>query len=396
MSHSPFVYSTLHEWSTKFYSELLTLSHQIGERKPINMGNKENPDIRVFYIFKKDMKQYALPEEYLGELPILVTKTEKKINYRDVFDIITGFQSAKFRPVKAFEYRELINKLCDFEHAEPKDYALWRICATASLLGRVAFRVCSQPAFGKDSVMKVLGYLTGDVCVIANPTVAKLEYRLMNKVILLNEFANLKADDRYGMEHLLQSVGDMSNTYEKRSRASQGTTEKFNIGDLSVVCAYNDLSCYQDNSKYFDSVFSDQTKDRFLPLKFRGQIKQQIPSIPDPKAEAAEHAEFLQAFMRTITYYRKHWRDEVAPKRQWGVKCAADYGFKGRWATNFDQLRDFILLYSETPEEAQSFLNTLYNRHIEYLEMVRGGSDMFKPKEPEDLKVVLDEMMGGD
>ena len=195
--------------------------------------------------------------------------------------------------------------------------------ALSSLLGRSCYRVCSQPAFGKDSVMKVLGYLTGDVCVISNPTVAKLEYRLTNKVILLNEFANLKSEDKYGMEHFLQSVGDLSNTYEKRSRAGTGTAEKFNIGDLSVVCAFNDLSCYQDDGKYFDNVFSQQTKERFLPIKFLGKIDQQIENVKDPKAVALEHNEYLQSYIRSISYYKKNWREELVEKRTWPVRRIA-------------------------------------------------------------------------
>lgn len=389
MSEPTFVYSVLHAWSDAFYADLLTLAHQMGDRTPINMGTKEDPDIHVFYMFKKDLKIYALPEEHISQLPILVTESFRKVHYRNVYDVITSFKSARFKPVKVLTFRQMVDDLCAFNHLEPDDYVAWKITALSALLGRSCFRVCSQPAFGKDSVMKVLGYLTGDVCVIANPTVAKLEYRLTNKVILLNEFANLKAEDKYGMEHFLQSVGDLSNTYEKRSRATAGTTEKFNIGDLSVICAYNDLSCYQDDGKYFDNVFSQQTKERFIPFKFRGKISEQIENVKDPKAVAMEKSEYLQGFMRSIAHYRKYWREELGEKRDWPVRTTESYGFASRWATNFDTIRDFVLLYSVTPEEAEHLLNILYNRHVEYKEMVGAESFLDRlPKVSEKLEVV--------
>jgi hypothetical protein len=396
VDQNTFVYEVLTEFNRAFYSDLLTASHQFGERKPINLGTKDDPDVHTFYLYKKDMKIYALEEQHVKDLPILITGTKRKIHYRDVFDIIVSYQSARFKAVKGMEFRQLVNDLCPFEHEAPRDYTLWKIMGMTALIGRTAFRVCSPPAFGKDSVMKVLGFLTSDVCVIANPTVPKLEYRLQgNKVLMLNEFANLKSDDKSGMEHLLQSVGDLSPVYEKRSRAGSGTVESIPIGDVSIMCAYNDLDCYVDEDKYFDMVFSKQSKDRFIPVKFRGKIAQQIKHVADPVKIATENEEYLKGFIRTIMYYRKHWRTELEGKRSWPVKVAADYGFDSRWANNFDRIREFVLLYSETAEEANVLLNTLYNRHVEYLEQFSNGNGSllrdYKQKQSEELLVVAEE-----
>jgi hypothetical protein len=364
-----FHYSTLHEFNAQYYKDLLTNSHISDDRKPI----KVHDETHIFYPLRKDRVIYALPEEHIRELPILVTDSFTQTYYGKVYDIITSFKSAKFRPEKHFEFRQVVEDLCDFEHEEPQDFVAWKIMALAALLGRCVYRVSSPPAFGKDSVMKVLGYLTSNVVVIANPTVPKLEYRLSNKVIMLNEFANLNAESRSGMEHFLQSVGDDSNTYEKQSRASQGTTESYDIGELSVVAAYNDKDCYPTNSKYFDDAFGKQTLQRYIPIKFKGKIKEQIKNVGDPKKAAEEHGDYLQKFMRTLLYYKDNWREELQPKKSWKLKTAKDYGLKNRWANNYDRIRDFVMLYSETPEEAQGLLNLLWNRHVDYMKMVRGN-----------------------
>jgi hypothetical protein len=384
-----FNYGVLSAWHADYYKGLL------GKEMIQDLITVKIDEVKQDFVFiQNGLFRYFLPIEHLDELPILPTGTRRLAYRGKPHEIITSFKSARFKPVKGMEFRQLVDDLCCFEHEAPRDYTLWKILALSSLIGRTAYRVCSPPAFGKDSVMKVLGYLTGDVCVIANPTVAKLEYRLTNKVILLNEFANLKADDKYGMEHFLQSVGDMSNTYEKRSRAGSGTTESFDIGDLSVICAYNDMSCYTEDDKYFDKVFSQQTRERFIPFKFHGKIAQQIPNVANPEAVAKENGEYLQSFMRTITYYRVAWREE-RDEKAFHAPMAVDYGLTSRWATNFDRIREFIILYSHDAEEATLLLNALYNRHIEYLEQFDNGGQgtLFKnygQKQKEEMIVTED------
>jgi hypothetical protein len=398
VSNDVWNYSTVAAFNAQLYEKLITAAHQVGERLPMNLGTKDDPDMHAFYQFRFDNKLYLLEDTCMEDLPILVTETRTKYHYRNVFEIITGYKSARFRPEHKFTFRQLVDDLCNFEHEAPKDLTLWKIMAFAATIGRVNFRVCSRPAFLKDSVMKVLGYLTSDICVISNPTVAKIEYRLItNKVLLLNEFAMLKAEDRHGMEHLLLSTGDMSNNYEKRSRATSGTTESINIGSLSIICAYNDLDCYPDETKYFDAVFSKQTKDRFIPFKFQGIAAQKIGHVANPEAIAAENADFLKDFIRSIMYYRKEWRNEFSKKREswlhyveWPEpKTAESYGLSSRWAENFDRLRDFVILYSESAEEANMLLNTLYNRHVEYLEQFenkKGLDKQYFTKQPEELE----------
>lgn len=375
-----FHYHTLREWSTNYYKGLL---------KKEDVNDAITVLDERYILITQGINRYLLSLHAIEELPLLPTNT-KYIDYRGKpYQIVTSYKSARFKSEKHYAFRQMVDDLCPFVHDETKDYVVWKIIAFAALLSKCVYRICSPPAFGKDSVLKVLGYLTGDVCVIANPTVAKLEYRLTNKLLMLNEFANLKAEDRYGMEHFLQSVGDGSNTYEKRSRAGVGTSESTDIGELSLVCAYNDLECYTDDSRFFDRVFTQQTKDRFIPFKFKGTISQQIENVPDPREQAMVDADYLQKYVRSITYYKESWLDEVMEKRNWLVKRAIDYGFKGRWANNFDVLIDFILLYSETPEEASMLMNTLYNRHVDYMEMVYGRSLLTsrKPKLNEELVV---------
>lgn len=372
-----FFYDVVAAFGDAYYKDLLTDAHVAGDRKPINLGTKDDPDIHVFYPLKKNKVIYALRDEDIKDLPIMVKNSFQKTQYQNVYDIITSYSSAKFLPEKHFEFRELVDTLCPFQHENNIDFILWKLIVIASLVHRVAVRVCSPPAFGKDSVMKVLGDLTGEVVVIANPTVAKLEYRLINKSIMLNEFANLKAEDRYGMEHFLQSVGDMSNIYEKHSRASSGTNETYDISKLSVLIAYNDLNCYTSPDRYFDNTFGKQTRERFLPLKFSGRMEQEFRLVPEAASLARKNKDFYVKFIRTIEYFKKHWVDEYQYKKTFSTKEAKDYGFENRWARGFDTIVNFIKLYSKDEEEAQFLVKRLFNCHHDYMTMVGTNGGLY-------------------
>lgn len=383
-----FFYDVVSAFNEEFYKDLLTDAHVNGDRKPINIGTKDDPDIQVFYPLKKNKIIYALSADCIGDLPIMVHKTREITHYQNVYDIISSYSSAKFLEEKTFSFRELVDNLCAFEHENNTHFTLWKIIVLSSIIHRVAIRVSSPPAFGKDSVMKVLGDLTGEVVVIANPTVAKLEYRLMNKSIMLNEFANLKAEDRHGMEHFLQSVGDMSNIYEKHSRAGAGTMETYDISKLSVLIAYNDMDCYPSQDRYFDKIFGKQTRERFVPLKFSGTMTQKFRLIPDAVKVAKDNGEFYKRFIRTMMWYRKNWVEEYNTKKHFKTKVADDYKFRDRWARTFDTIVNFIKLYAETEEEAATLVKELYNCHYDYERMVNGTQDaLFRTTPPKELVV---------
>ena len=361
-------YSVLRSFNEQHYSHLLTSSHMVEGRTIINIGTKDIPDKRVVYIFKKNLKEYALEQQHIAELPIVVDDSIEVHYGRKAYDLITSFRSARFREERLLSFRQMVDDLVCFEHSDALDFILWKIIVLSSSITRLTCRVCSSPNFGKDSAVKVVGDLLGDSVIISNPTVAKLEYSLVNKVLVLNELANLSGAEKQAMEHFLLTTGDLSNTYEKRSRSTASTSETYNISNLSLLMVYNNIECYPE-VKYFDDVFQEATKSRFIPFKLNGRLTQQIRSPLNVRDIAEKNSNYFKAFIRSMMWYRRHWQEEVAGK---GVKTinSKTYELKNRWATNFDTIGFFICLYANDNKEAMTLTNELFKRHKAYLEMV--------------------------
>lgn len=384
-----YCYDVIQAFNELHYSSLLTHEHIIKGRTPINVGSRDDSEYRNYYLFEKNRIKYALPVEFVEELPILIDDSVE-LKYRtDVYDIITAFRSARFQEEKLRSFRELVDDLICFAHRSPIDYTLWKIIVFAAHITRLVCRVSSPPSFGKDSAVKVLGDLLGDSVVVSNPTTAKLEYRLTNKLIVLNELANLTGEEKRSMEHFLLSTGDLSNIYEKRSRATAdySARETYNISKLSLILAYNNRECYPEGSLYFDDAFQKATKERFLPLKFEGSIAQDIPRFPNAREMAESFTDDYKAIIRSIMWYRKHWHEEL-DGISYDVKDAQVYGLRDRWAANFNTIVNFIKLYANEESEARLLTSALYNRHYDYLRMVKSGGfglfDETHPREYED------------
>lgn len=389
-------YDVLQAFNEQHYSQLLTKAHIVRGRTPINLGTKDDPDVRVYYILRHNNIDYALGEAHIEELPILVNESKKKIHYQNVYDIITSFRSARFKPVRTKSFRELVDSLCTFKHTNKEDFTLWKIIVFAALIDRVCVRVASEPGFGKDSVAKVCGDLLRDIFIITNPTVAKLEYGLTNKVVMLNEMANLTGEERRQMEHFLLATGDMSNVYEKHSRSTTATSESYDISKLSLLIAYNNKDCYPENSKYFDEVFQKATRERYFPIKLNGRITDDLGRVPEAKQLSAQYAEDYKEFIRNIMWYKENWVSDYETK-QWVLLDKKEIVMSERWLRVFTNLCRFITLYAKTEDEAKALAKRLYNKHIDYTTMLFEGSyslDALAPRKfPENELEVVEEII---
>lgn len=72
------------------------------------------------------------------------------------------------------------------------------------------------------------------------------------------------------------------------------------------------------------------------------------------------------------------------------MPSGAEYGLSGRWATNFNRQRDFILLYSENETEATLLCNALVNRHKEYLNQLGAQSGLSRFEQQHNEAVTMD------
>lgn len=370
-------YKVVGKFNDIFYKDLLQSKHMMDSEKFIKTVNTPDDKDAVeqelndfFYILNKGRNKYLLKSDCISDLPIFVSGSER-IGYKgEGFSLIKKYDTARFKPEKSFNFRELINKFGEISHEKPIDFTLWKIICFTALLDRINVRISSRPSFGKDSIMDLLNDLIGGVAVVQKPTIAKLEYLSLNKVLMVNELMNLTSQEYRDIEQYLLSVGAFKNNYTKRSRAGSQAREDYDISKLSLVLCYNDVDCYTDPDEYFDKVQTTQVKERFLPFKFDGVISEVFPDIPDPGTEAEKNKEFFVQIARTFKYYSEHWRKELKPYPE------LNFGLTGRWKRNFDTITRFINLYAETDAEYKELSLELYKRHIEYGEMISNTKNL--------------------
>jgi len=379
-----FHYNILQEYNENKYKERLTASHIISDKIPLKIGSewsreqlKEVPTYINIYVLWKERKKYALLSSEIDKLPIIVQKSREIRQGKDVYELIERYASVRPQPNKLMDFRELVDTLCSFEHSSKLDFTLWKICALSSMISRAVFRVSTEPAFGKDSVVTCLGELLGDVANLNKPTVAKLEYELTNKLILMNELGTLSGEARQKMEDFLLNIGDMKNKYKKSSRAGKGTLEEYDISEMSLILAFNNIDCYPDHEKYFDYVFSKAVYDRYIPFKFQGKIVERIKTPLFAHTLMESYKPFYEEYIRSVMWYSKNYEREAMDKK-FTTTTADEYPLPARWQRNLNTFIIFIHLYAKTSQEAQQLLDELMVRHKNYISMVQswnGGDE---------------------
>ena len=374
-------YDTLAEFNRQWYDGLLTTSNLLDEELFISEYKDENgiPTIveKFFFVLKSGKIKYLLDSGLIDKLPIIAKHIEK-VSYKGKgYRLITNAKSVKFKPERAMSFRELVDSFADYQHSEPEELFKLKLIVLVSWLNRINVRIATEPAFGKDSVVNVLSYLMGNIGKVNNPTIAKLEYLLYNKVLMINEVSGIKSEDRQYVEQFLLSAGDFSNTYEKRSRASSGSSEKYDISKLSLILAYNTLNNYKNQDKYFDYMFqnNDAVVSRIMPFKFDGILTEHFDIPFDAKQEVEQSKEYFEDFIRTMMYYREHLYDEMKHyKLKKGLKQAIDSIPHQRWKQTFNRLMLYVDLYSEGETEFNRLVAGLYNSHLSYQRMLVGGN----------------------
>lgn len=388
-------YKVVGAFNDFFYKDLLQKKHMNDSEKFIKTVNtpddEEGSEMELnefFFVLVKGHNKYLLNSKDINELPLFVIKS-KRVGYKgEGYNLVLEYQSARFKPEKHFSFKQLVDEVGKIKHDNEKDFLLWKIICWSSFFDRLNVRVASNPSFGKDSIMDLIGDIVGNVAVVQKPTIAKLEYLSLNKVLVVNELMNLSAQEYRDIEQYLLSVGAFKNTYTKRSRAGSQGKEDYDISKLSLVLAYNNIDDYPDGADaYFDRVQTNQVKDRFLPLKFNGKITELFPDIPNPSNEAEVNKDYFVKIARTIRFIEENWRKELKPYSE------INLGLVGRWKRNFDTISRFINLYSDTEEEYKTLIGELYKKHLNYLDMIYENKS-FQTKRVEDFGFLSSEDMG--
>jgi len=341
-----------------------------------------------FWLAEYNKQKFLLTDEMVQKLPIVVINYEPVMYRNKVYNYPSEWKTAKLPPEKFMSFRELVDwfKLdmsktdVDGNEYSEEQYEkslihnlLYRIIILAAEIDRINFRISTNPGFGKNSIATILGALMNDVSE-ANPrSAAAVEYRLNNKLLVLDEMSNLESSQKQLIQNLLLQIGDFSPTYEKGTRATHDTYDIYDISHLSLLIFYNRYEDYVNagqEDKFFDNVFTKAVTDRFPAVRFMGTLDQrQFIKEPNPNDWVLYEEEYKQV-MRTIRWYRKHWREEAKDVSE----VMDNYKLYGnRHYQSIYKVLQFIELYSETPDEFKYLANELFNAYYAYKKSTNGG-----------------------
>ena len=388
-------YGSVGAFFQQYYDKLLTENMICGNELFIEDYKDEHgmPTSLSKFLFplKKDKFTYLVASEYINKLPIMVKWYEKTSYSGKGYRLVTDLKPMKITPQKTMTFRQLVNDFATLQHDTPKQDLLWRLISLVAYVDRINVRVATNPEFGKDSKLNIINSLTGEIGKISNPTIAKLEYMLFNKVCFINEVAGINSQSKQDVEQFLLQCGDFNNEYTKRSRASAGSSEKYDISKMSLIIAYNDLGQYSSTSKYFDFMWTNTgaINNRILPFLFTGRITEDFNEVFDIDKVVKDNWDFYIKFMRALLYFK----DTPIVKLKW--KQPEFEFMTDRWKRNFTIILKWVDLYSESQEEFNMIARDLYECHLRYNRMITGKGEEETVTE-EKLSVIEESMMASD
>lgn len=375
---SIFNYQTLTQFKqARFGSNILTFDDLVKERN-FTYGSKEYH----VWLARKEKKEFLLLNEDAKNLPIRIQGTETIKDDKAIFHFINDHNKVGFSPKRYYDFRGLIDKFCEISHTNKPHQRLKWIIAMASLLTRINIRICGNTELGKDSTFIILNHLTNKVAVFDKPkTLAKLEYGLLNDVLMVNELVPTKEEERHNVNDFLLSIGSLNPTYPKKTRSSVGTKETYNMDNFSLVICYNTLQEIAENDKayYFDYAFGLNVLRRFFPLKLNGKIE--VKQFRESLVYNEDVDKQLLEVARTIEWYRQNWRTELKDYNLQIPKLGE------RWELMFERICRVIGLYSKDKQEFEQIVNTLLDCHHGYNRML-SNNNLIKDYQPEKVNIL--------
>lgn len=371
-------YDLIQTFNENYYKDVLMNQHINDTEKFVEKAKDEhgNP-IEInsrFYPLKKGMKNYLLPREYLNELPVLPDGLMVVSINREVYYLLRDRIPWGLRPEKKFETNNIfLKQFCDYEHINKTDFEIYKMIMLAGYFKRINVRISSEPSFGKDSVANVLKLLCGDVGVVHNPTMPKIEWLLTNKILVTNEVAGIKSTDKDNLQQYYLMCGDFNNVYEKRAVATyKGSQNSYNINQLSNVVYYNNIDCYPDRKKekYFDMMFQRAVLERFIPFKFEGTLTEQFQEVLNKEKLVEDNIEFFKNNIKHLRYLEENFDNELH-----NYERKIDTGFKDRYLRNWNTLLDCIDIFSDNQEQFDIYCDRLYESYKSYQNMINSYKD---------------------
>ena len=352
-----------------FYDGLLTLNHCGLETFKVNDGDKV-----FFYPLKFNKKIYALQSDRIDRLPIRVTKTEKIGHKTTVYHWIQKYSSAVITGKRSISMKQLIAAFAPFEdfHTQPLDWTLYKAICIALYFQKGFANVATEAGFGKTSTFGMIGNLTNDSVSINPRTVAAFEFRLLCRLLNLDELTNLKPAQRDVMQDALLKTCDGTSKYQKGSRGMKefGMTDEMDIRKLSVIITYNTTDHYTTSKQlenYFDKIFQKAVLSRFLPLKLRGNLDaKKFADTKGIKRQAEESYDYIVELLVNLKYYEENLDEEMNNY----IRPDRVFDGRGRQAKTFNVILNVLDAMSATQEEFSAWENMLFERYNDYKTMI--------------------------
>lgn len=341
-------------------------------------------DDKQYWFFEMNKTKYLLPSSELENLPFRILETEPIPYKGKVYHVVKKINRLKILPEKLMSFRDLVNwfelkmseydgdkRLSSSEYERSKIHnLLYRIIVLTASISRINARISSNPGFGKNSMTNMLGLLLGDIVDVVPRTAAAIEFRLLNKLVVLDEMSNLESNQRQLIQNLLLQVGDFSTTYQRGARGVQDTYDVYDISRLSLLIFYNryeDYLAVGQGNRYFDNLFTKAVQDRFPPFRFYGVLDhKQFQPEPNPE-EFVKYVDVYKAVLKTIHYFRQYYRDELLQYHEQVDDFLAGYTLKGsRHLKSLKEILLFLRLYCLGIEEFDALATELMNAYFSY------------------------------
>ncbi|MDD4734198.1 MAG: hypothetical protein PHU05_05070 [Bacilli bacterium] len=384
-----FNYSVVNQFNNEFYRNIIT-DDDLKELKFFRFKIEDDDYYEVKgWLVKKDRKKFLVKDEISGVkiediLPIKITDY-KEYSYRnDVYHIPTNEGIVKFKiPAKqTMTIREWFDFFAPFKHTNTEDFELYKGLVLGSLILRYNYRVATQPAFGKNSLLDILKeILPFDVTVYTPDSAPKLRATLEKRLLVIDEIVDIDKEKMKLLEPVIRSAGDMRTFVENSALAVAGFTKStYDINNLSIAFIYNEYKDYcstnkkmDKSDKYFDNAFTKATQQRFIPFKLDGELDVSQFKVHDAKSVYEGNKNSIKEWvMMTKWLIEGGFFDELNTK--FGYE---DYEFPidsktGRLKNHFDTIMLFFKAIAKNQKEYKEFGSKLYSKYLNYLNMMDG------------------------
>ncbi len=354
-------------FNERLYSNIFTDENVVSKKKSIKIGDEK------FYGFflEKGRNSYFALDEQVKNMPFKVLESAEHDYKGEVFTFITKIDPIEIPAEKRIPFRALIDYIPAFKHSNPLHFKLYNIVAKTAYIDRINSRISTDAGFGKDSIVNIIAHLNNSIYNMYGGTFAKLEFALINKLIVLNELGNLKGDDKHNFQEFLLATGAFFNTYTKRTRKGKLTQEQYDVSKLSLLLFYNLPSYYiNKNQEYFDQMFTEAVINRFIPFVFEGRITSKFEKVIDVHNIVERNGQTYKDTIATLNYWRAN------PAREINYKVDDDvvkFGIKfKRYERTFYTILKYVSLYAESQKEFDMLTKELYACYKKYDKLLEG------------------------